>query len=96
MVLEDAVRDREPEAGTLADLLRAEEGVEDAALDLRRDPEALVGDLELDPAVGLVAEGQADRAAAGHRVDGVAEQVEQNLFQLVGVREHLGAREALS
>src|SRR5206468_7032391 len=47
--LDDAVGDREPEAGAGPDLLGREERVEDALLQLTRDARACVGEPDPDP-----------------------------------------------
>src|SRR3989304_4945585 len=44
VLVDEAVADREAQAGALAGLLRREEGVEEAALDIGGEAEAVVGD----------------------------------------------------
>ena len=65
--------------------LRVTKGWNSSAQQLRRQAGAGVGDVDLDPLVAGVARGQRQRAALGHRVDGVDEQVDQHLLQLVAV-----------
>src|SRR5450759_3148214 len=61
----DALADREAEAGPLADRLGREERVEDPRADRRRDPAAIVGDLEHDVvAVGPGGDDDPARVAA--------------------------------
>src|SRR6266536_1090492 len=49
VLLDDAVRDREAQAGSGPDLLRGEERVEDPLLELARDPGAAIGEGDPDP-----------------------------------------------
>src|SRR5436190_10242997 len=88
VLLDDAVRDRKPEAGSGADLLRREERVEDPLLELPRDPGARVRELDPDP-VGVGGSADPDRLSARlrERVAGVREQVDEHLLELDRVAE---------
>ena len=85
--LHDADGEAEPEARALAGRLGREEGVEDPAEVLGRDPGAVILYLDRDRrAVAPGADGQHTLPVRGpHRVDGVAEEVQQHLLELVGV-----------
>ncbi len=85
--LDDAVDDRQPEAGAL--LLRGEERVEDLLQVLRRDPRAGVLERHLDPAPVLDERGLDDeRAAPRHRLAGVHDDVHERLPELAEVAVH--------
>src|SRR6266571_7749281 len=62
MVLDDAIADRKPEPGALADRLRREKGLEDLGLDLFGDPGSRVADLDLDSVPLGQTRGDLDRA----------------------------------
>ena len=98
VLLDDAVRYREPEPRALPHLLRREEGLEDARHDLGRDAGAVV--LELDhhrrstvlfSFAGAHADGIA-LAAGQDGVLGIEQKVQEHLLQLVHVT--LGGRHA--
>src|SRR6185503_6139646 len=89
VALDDAVRDPEAESGALL-RLRREERLEDPRLRLLIHAHAAVLHLdahgvERHAALGLdvVARRDAERAALGHRLGRVEEQIEQHLLQLV-------------
>src|SRR5262249_39054123 len=84
VLLDDAVADRQTEAGPLADRLGGEEGVEDLAADLRRDAAAGVAERD---AHRLVVGGDADEevALAAHRLDRVQHEVHEDLAHPRGV-----------
>src|SRR6266849_5587130 len=75
------VADGEPEPGPRADVLGGEEGVEDAAEQVRRDAGAVVTDRHVNP-LTLGACRDPEVAARGDRVAGVGEQVHEHLVQL--------------
>src|SRR4051794_29557245 len=66
--VDDAVDNREAEAGALADVLGREERIEDLRDHVGRDAGPVVGDGDLD-VVRLLPGGDADRAAAVSRTD---------------------------
>src|SRR5436189_2950431 len=78
VLLDDAVGDRQPEAGAGPDLLRREERVEDPLLELLRNSGAGVRETDPDPVGGGVGR-DADRLPArlGECVAGVGEQVDE-------------------
>src|SRR5687767_12130095 len=80
--LHDAVRDREPEAGALANLLGREERIVDARQLLGRNARAGVADFD-DRAAAVLARHDREPAPFGHRVPGVEEQVQEYLLQFV-------------
>ena len=86
---DDAMAEGEADAGALADLLRREERVENAAADRLGDARTLVADAELDlTAATVVGGGDAYRAVParlGHSVLGVGDKVDDHLSDLVGV-----------
>src|SRR5207253_1300487 len=83
VLLEDAVGDRQAETGPGPDLFRREERVEDALLELGRDPGPRVREGDPDQLV-VAARGDPDRLALriGERVSGVCEQVDEDLLEL--------------
>ena len=87
VVVDDAVADRQAEAGPLAAFLRREERVEDAAQVLRRNADAIVDERQEDVALlGARADLQLAAAVrAQHRVLGVGDDVEEDLLDLVRV-----------
>ena len=91
MFFDDGIRDREAEAGALADVLRREERIEDARLDVFGHARAVVAHLEDDRvAIDVVPRAQDQRAAsvrANHRLLGIDDQVQQHLLHLVRVGE---------
>src|SRR5205085_8718079 len=89
VLLEDAVGDREPEAGPGPDLLRGEERVENPLLNVTRDPRAAVGEGDPDPLL-VTARRDPDRLALriGERVARVRQQVDEDLLELDRVGEH--------
>ena len=80
VLLDDAVGDRQPEPGALADGLGGEERIVDAGQVLGRMP-APVSDLD-DRAPSLDRRGTVSQPPR-HRVAGVEEQVQEHLLQLV-------------
>ena len=94
MFADDGIGHREAEPGPLADFLRREERVEDLRLHVARDAGAVVVDLEDDALAFRVVPcaDDEDTAAVGgeHRLFRVDDQVEQDLLDLVRVREHEG------
>ena len=82
--LDDVARDGEAEARALA--LGREERVEDARADVLRDAAAAVVDVD-DDAHPLGRDAHVDGPAVGHRLAGVAQQVEQRLAELRLVEE---------
>jgi len=91
VVLDDPVRDGE--AQSRARVLRGEEGCEDLLEVFLRNPRARVGDLDLHLLEGTgLAHGthlHAHAAALGRGLDGVLEQVQQHLLDLLGVQDDL-------
>src|SRR5215831_16911629 len=89
VLLDDAVGDREAEAGSRSDLLRREERVEDALLELPRDPGPAVGEVDPDQ-LAFSARRDLDRLGAriGEGVARVGEQVDEDLLELDRVAEH--------
>ena len=99
MLLDDVEHDGQAEPGPL--VLRREERLEDLVRGLAGHARAGVRDADPDRGVLLVG---ADRQFAGsrHRVDGVGEEVEEDLLELLGVdadddllrdeREHAAGR----
>ncbi len=89
MPLDDAVGERQAEARALADFLRREEGIEDAALDLEAGCRAIV--LELEP--HSVVDGSGLEivivAALLERIACVHQQIQEDLVQLARVAAHL-------
>src|SRR5207237_756726 len=84
------VHERQPEAR--ARLLGGEEGMEDVLQLIRRDARALVADLHHDggrrPEDRAIADVEHDAPAGRARFDGVQEQVQHDLLQLVRIRRH--------
>jgi hypothetical protein len=90
MLLHNAVADAEAEAGSLADLLGGEEGIEDAIG--MGNAVSVVGERNFD---GIADSGADDLDAGGtadfmHGVIGVVQDVQENLLQLVGVTDDIG------
>src|SRR5512143_183398 len=97
--LHDALADREPEAGPL--LLRRVERDEDALAGVLGDARAGVAEPDLDDvgaARALAPEGElvardarrdGEAPAAGHRLEGVEREVQEDLLQLLGVGLHV-------
>src|SRR3954469_13349795 len=84
VVLDDLLGERQTQPG--AALLGREERLEQPRQLLAGDPDAVVLDRDLDPAARAAgADHDAAAAVAGHRVGGVAHQVDQALPDLVGV-----------
>ena len=85
-------------------VLGAEEGLEDAGLNFKRDAGARVGYLDEDVVAGTRigdvdavvfinaggARGDGDAAAVGHGIAGVDHEVEQHLIQAAGINESGG------
>ena len=86
---DDAVHGREAEPGALARGLRGEERLEGAVGDVGLHAGALVGDPHGD-GVALAGDGDAQRAAVGHRVAGVDGEVHEHLLQARAVGEDRG------
>ena len=90
MRLHDAVAERQPDAGSGADLLGGEERLEDARQDLLRDAGAGVADPDDDTAASW-RRGRAETVIlrwpvpAVQRLLGIDQQVDQNLAELVGI-----------
>ena len=84
MVLDDAVADREAQAGPLGRPLGAEERVEDLVLHLGLDAAPGIGEDHPDRAVGL-SDGDVEASAVRHGVAGVQDQVQEHLLDLVRV-----------
>src|SRR5712671_4423226 len=81
---DDAVCDREPEAGPTADVLGREERLEDASEALRRNARTVVADA--DARIGVVeARADPDVAAGGRGVAGVRQQVHEHLVHAAGI-----------
>jgi hypothetical protein len=82
------------QAGSLADGLGGEEGLEDAGAQLVRDSRPRVGDLQQDPRAELLgsrSDGEASRGLTRvHRLVGIGDQVHHHLMELVGVRPEHG------
>ena len=92
----DAVGDREAEAGALSGRFRREERVVDPREMLGENALAGVRDLG-DDIRAVDARGDAEPPAAGHRVAGVEQQVEEDLLQLELVAdEHQRRRRQLA
>ncbi len=88
--LDDAEADRQPEPRALAHGLGGEEGVENAAQVLGRDPRAGVGHFHDGQLLRRVGRGRDPDGPVGFAVvgvDGVGDQVEEDLLQLGGVGE---------
>src|SRR6202011_3158639 len=90
MFLDDAVADAQTEAGSLADLLGGEEGIENAVG--MGDAVAIVAERDFH---GIPGPGRRDldarRAAYGvHGVVGIVEDIEKDLLQLVRVTNDIG------
>ncbi len=97
----DAVDGRQAESRPSLPRLRRKEGLENPVHDLRRDPDARIGDFEEDIASGRKAveadgarlfdgfdgSGYPQFSASGHRVPRVEGQVEEYLLDLSGIRE---------
>ena len=87
--------DRQAEPVAVA-LLGGEKGIEDAGEHIIAHPDS--GILHLDNGAGLTARAlgiiaaQGQRAAAGHRIDRVHHEVDQNLLELGSVDPHFAAR----
>lgn len=82
---DDEIRDGQSQAGAPARLLGREEGLEDAFEVVLGDAGAVVLDLDGScrwPSRGRDADGRAGRSGLGHGLGRVAEQVEENLFDL--------------
>ena len=90
MSLDDPGTDAESESGAVG--LGGEEGVEEAALDLRRDARAEIADGEAHHRGGLpidadVAQfgGERDGGSGGAGIGGIADEVDQHLAKLLGI-----------
>src|SRR6185437_13275338 len=91
VIAHDAEADGEAEP--YAGRLRREERLEDLLAQIRGD--ARPGVLDRDREEGaLHARADHERAAVGHRVRRVEEEVEEHLLELVRIAEHLGHRPA--
>ena len=87
--LNDSVADAEAEAGALADRLGCVEGVEDAFGFAKAG--ARVRKIEDDAAAfSAHADGERTSADGFHGVDGIVDQIEEDLEELVGVATHGG------
>ncbi|MNS96370.1 hypothetical protein D3C72_1306670 [compost metagenome] len=87
VLVDDAVGDRQAQAGTAAHRLGGEERIEDALAQFRRN--ATAGVFELDPhRVAVHAGAHGDRAALGDGMAGVEQQVHVDLVQLRGQAFH--------
>ncbi len=84
-LLDDRIDLAEAEAGALAGALGGEEGIEHLVDEMGGDAGAGVADLDPDAVVGAGGGGNPDRAAVGHRIAGVDDEVEDRQFELVGV-----------
>src|SRR5262245_51039593 len=82
VLLEDALRERQPVAG--AALARREEELEAALAHVGRHADACVGDLERDEAA-LAARAHEQLAAAFHRLPRVREEVQDRLLEVIAV-----------
>src|SRR5581483_11767179 len=91
VLLDDVAADREAEAGAallpVIGSIHLPEALEDLVAELRRDAAPLVLDAHFDPAVLLNAR-DSYLAAAGRKLDGIREQVDQHLHQPVAVGQH--------
>ena len=91
-LVDDGVHGREPEPGALGARLRREEGLEHPRRGVGIHAVARVGDGEghSGSAVFQLARfgGDGERAAVGHRVAGVHDEVEQHLLELARVHDH--------
>ena len=88
---DDAMADRQADAGADALRLGGEERLEHALRDLARDPGAVVRDLDPD-GLGVVAGGDPQPALAGSVLQGllgIDEQVREHLVKLVGIAPDL-------
>ena len=90
MSLDDPGTDAESESSAVG--LGGEEGVEEAALDLRRDARAEIADGEAHHRGGLpidadVAQfgGERDGGSGGAGIGGIADEVDQHLAKLLGI-----------
>jgi len=90
VLLHDSVADAETKAGTFANFLRGEEGIED--LVGMRDAVTVVGERNFHRISGLGGHDLDARGATdlAHRVVGVVQDVEEDLLELVGVTDDIG------
>src|SRR5580700_1425133 len=79
MLLDDAVADREAQAGAAAAGFRGEKGIENAVNVFARNPRTGVDNFNLHAAV-VGARAHFEQAAAGHGVAGVQEEIEKDLL----------------
>ena len=93
MLLDDRIGDRQPESGPFSNRLGGEERLENFCLDLLRHSRTVVIDLDQHHLVRVVVPGTSNQRAPAvrrqHRLFGVDDQVQQHLFHLVGVGEHV-------
>src|SRR5262245_3591001 len=75
--------ERQAEAGAAG--TAADERLEDAVADRRRQPRAIVGDLEADVAVVRRQRPQGNSAARRQRLEGVDDEVEHDLVELLAI-----------
>ena len=89
MGLDDSSRNRQPYAHAMA--FRRHEGLKQLRADLRRDPRSGIGDADFGHAVlgGRCRNNQFADGFVLHRLDRVANEVEQNLLNLNLVRQHI-------
>src|SRR6185369_14345761 len=86
MQRDDGLADREAEAGSLPRRLGREERIEDLGLSPFLDPRAGIFDLHHDGFLQpFLPRSNGQRPAAGHRVNGVDEQIDEDLLELVPV-----------
>ena len=92
--VDDPIGYRQAEAESLSHRLGGEERIEDAAQVLGGNPAAVVGDAQ-HPVAAKPLQGQADPwpLLAGNGIQGVAQQVDQHLFQADRVTHHPGRPE---
>src|SRR5207245_10184519 len=89
MFFDDAVADRESQAGAATCGFGGEEGVEDAREIFALDAEARVGDFDFDVAV-IRGAAHFEHAAGRHGVLGIQEEVQEDLLQAIGRSQNAG------
>ena len=93
MLLDDRIRDGQPQAGSLPHLFRREKRIENPRLHVVGHARTVVVHFEHDRvAVGVVPRAHDQRAAAvraDHGLFGIDDEIQQHLLNLVRVREHL-------
>src|SRR5512143_3622491 len=86
---DDAMRDTEAQARSLAGRLGGEKGIENVRADGVRHARAGIFHLDSDPLI-IVAGSQRDVAFAVHRIDGVVYEVRPDLIELAAVSVNAG------